>query len=172
MIELLRTRRSIRRFEDRPVSAEQRALLEEAILRAPSSRNRMPWRFVMVEDAATRRALARCKPSGAAFLAEAPLNVVICGVPQVTDVWIEDCAIAAIILQLEAHALGLGSCWGHVRNRRHDDATSASDYVLQLLDLPRDLEVLAIMGVGHPAEDKPGWPDEALDRRRIIRHGG
>ncbi len=170
MIDLLRTRRSIRRFEDRPLSTGQRALLEEALLRAPSSRNRMPWRYVMVEEEATRQALARCKPVGVAWLAQAPLNVVICGDPAATDVWVEDCAIAAIILQLEAHAIGLGSCWGQVRNRRHDDSRSASDYVLALLDLPRDLEVLAVMGVGHPAETKPGWPEDGLNHDRIIRH--
>ncbi len=169
MIELLRTRRSIRAFERRPVSSEHRALLEEALLRAPSSRNSQPWRFVMVQDASTRAALAQAKPGGGKFLADAPLNIVICGDPEQSDVYIEDCAIAAMLVQLQAHAMGLGSCWAQIRRRRHDPQIDASSYVLRLLGLPQRLEVVAIIGVGHPAERKPGWPADQLPTDKLVR---
>ncbi len=167
MIELLRTRRSIRAFQDRPLDPSQLALIEEALLRAPSSRNSRPWRFVMVQDAPTRLALSQAKPGGAKFLADAPLNVVICGDPELSDVYVEDCAIAAILVQLQAHAMGLGSCWAQIRGRRHDAKLDASSYVLRQLRLPTRLEVVAIVGIGHPAEDKPGWRSEQLSAERL-----
>lgn len=172
MIELLRTRRSIRAYQDRPVSPEHLALLEEALLRAPSSRNSRPWRFVLVQDAATRQALATAKPGGARFLADAPLNIVICGDPELSDVYVEDCAIAAVLVQLQAHAMGLGSCWAQIRNRRHGPGQDASSYVLRLLGLPTRLEIVAIVGVGYPAEDKPGWRAEELSPERLERLEG
>ncbi len=167
MIELLRTRRSVRAFQDRPISPEQQALLEEALLRSPSSRNSRPWRFVLVHDAETRQALAKAKPGGAKFLAEAPLAVVICGDPELSDVYVEDCSIAAIMVQLQAHAMGLGSCWAQIRNRRHGPKQDASSYVLRLLRLPTRLEVVAIVGIGHPDEDKPGWRTDQLDASKL-----
>ena len=169
MIDLLRTRRSVRRFDDRPIAAEQVTLLEEALLRAPTSRNSKPCRFVLVQGRARVSPLAACKPSGAAFLADAPLAAVICGDPSISDMWIEDGSIAATFLQLEAHALGLGSCWAQVRGRPHDEATDAEGWVRGHLGLPPHLRVLCIVGLGHPAEEKPGWPADALAPERITR---
>jgi len=172
MIELLRTRRSIRAFEDRPLSPDQIALLEEALLRSPTSRNSRSWRFVLVQDVPTRQALAKAKPGGGKFLADAPLNIVICGDPELSDVTVEDCAIAGMVVQLQAHAMGLGSCWAQIRNRRHDAKGDASSFVLRLLRLPTRLEVVAIIAVGHPAEQKPGWPAEQLGYDRLDRLKG
>ena len=167
MIDLLRTRRSIRKYTAEPVAAAARATLEEALLRAPSSRNRRPWEFVFVDDREKLEALARAKPHGASFLRGAALGIVICGDPAQCDVWVEDCSIAAFIAHAQAHALGLGSCWVQIRGRAHDDATSASAHVRQLLAIPEALEVLAIVGVGHPAESKEGWPEDKLARAKI-----
>ncbi|MFC1468202.1 nitroreductase family protein, partial [Verrucomicrobiota bacterium] len=119
MIELLRERRTIRRYETRAVEAQKVELLKETLLRSPSSRNFRPWEFCFVSDAAKLVELSECKPHGAAFLAGAPLGVVICADPARCDVWIEDASIAAILLQLTAQDLGLGSCWLQVRNRQH-----------------------------------------------------
>lgn len=69
MIELLRTRRSIRKFQPTPVGPEHMALLEEALMRSPTSRNSRSWRFVMVTDDDVRMALSVAKPGGARFLA-------------------------------------------------------------------------------------------------------
>ncbi len=169
MIELLRTRRSVRRFKDRPVSPEQLALLEEALLRAPSSRNSRPWSFVFVHDPALLAELARCKPGGAAFLAQAPLAVAICADPGRSDVWVEDCSIAAILLQLQAHALGLGSCWVQLRLRTHESGVPADERAGRILGLAPDTRVPTMVALGHPEEAKAGWPAAALPTDRISR---
>jgi hypothetical protein len=56
-----------------------------------------------------------------------------------------------------------------VRERRHADGSPASEHVCGLLGAPAGLEVLAVVGIGHPAEEKRGVPDAALPREKIHR---
>ncbi|MBW2526048.1 MAG: nitroreductase family protein [Deltaproteobacteria bacterium] len=167
MIELLRTRRSIRKFTPEPVD---RALVDqvvEAVLRAPSSRGRRPWEFVVVDDRSLLASLSRAKPHGASFLAGAPVGIVVCGDERRSDVWVEDCSIAAFIAHAAAHGLGLGSCWIQLRLRPHDDEQSAEQYVRGLLAIADPLRVHSIVALGHPAESKPGHELGSLDRCKI-----
>ncbi len=122
MIEILRKRRSIRKYRDKDIEPEIVELLKEAALRSPTSRNFRPWRFVFVENRGKLEALSKAKPSGSSFLAGARLGVVVCADEDESDVWIEDCSIASIILQLVGESLGLGSCWIQIRLRMHDDS--------------------------------------------------
>lgn len=170
VLSLLQKRRSIRRFQDRPVEEEKVEILREALLRSPSSRGRNPWEFVVVTDRTLLRQLAAAKEHGSAFLTGAPLVVVVAADPQRCDVWVEDCAIAAIILQLAAESLGLGSCWAQIRLREHDDGRSAEAYVKELLGLPEGCVVECIVGLGYPAEQKPGHPRDELAWEKIHRN--
>jgi nitroreductase len=170
MIDLLRSRRSIRRYTDQPIEAEKQALLEEALLRAPSSHHKRPWEFIFVQDRETLVRLARSKPHGSSFLAGAALGIVICGDSSLSDMWVEDCSIAAILVQLTAHSLGIGCCWVQIRARMHDDNTPAGDYIRQLLDIPLHLEVQAVIGAGYPADTPPGRPEDELLLHKISRH--
>jgi nitroreductase len=171
--ELIEKRRSIRRFKADPVQPRQIEKLAEAALRAPSSRGLNPWEFVFVTDRGMLERLATAKPHGASFLAGAALGVVVCGNPQVSDVWVEDTAIASIFLHLAAASLGLGSCWIQIRKRKHSDDVSAESFVAELLQIPVHLRVESIIAVGQPAESKPAHPRESLQREKIHlqRHG-
>jgi len=169
MIELLRTRRSIRKFTAEKIAPETIETLIEAALRAPSSRGINPWEFILVDDPELLRRLSQTKQHGSEFLKGAPLAVVVCADSSKSDVWIEDCSIAAIIIQLSAVSMGLGSCWAQIRNRRHDAEQSAESYVRELLGLPEQITVEAILGIGHPAEKKAPVPAGKLQRDRI-RH--
>jgi nitroreductase len=86
LIDLLRKRRSVRRFEERPVEEDTIDLLIESVLRAPSSRSLNPWEFVVVRDREMLTRLAQAKPHGAAFLKDAPLAFVVCADPARCDV--------------------------------------------------------------------------------------
>jgi len=169
MIELLRTRRSIRKFTAEKIAPETIEALIEAALRAPSSRGINPWEFILVDDPELLRRLSQTKQHGSEFLKGAPLAVVVCADSSKSDVWIEDCSIAAIIIQLSAVSMGLGSCWAQIRNRRHDAEQSAESYVRELLGLPEQITVEAILGIGHPAEKKAPVPAGKLQHDRI-RH--
>ena len=168
-IDLLRRRRSIRKFTDRIPHAAAVDLIKEALLRSPSSRGINPWEFIIVTDRRLLEKLARSKRHGSEFIAGAPLAVVILGDETKSDVWIEDCSIAAINVQILAVDLGLGSCWAQIRNRQHDGALSAEAYVQQLLDIPSHLRVGMIIAIGYPDEIKKPVAFEKLGRGKI-RH--
>ncbi len=167
MIELLRKRRSIRKFEQRPVEAEKVDLLMEAALRSPSSRGFNPWQFVVVTDPSTIAALAQSKPHGAAFLKAAPLAVAVCADPLKSDVWVEDVSIAAIILHLTATDLGLGSCWIQLRKREHADGRTAGSYAAGILGLPPGMEAAAIIAIGYPAQHPAPHPKDSLPYEKV-----
>ena len=136
MIELLRKRRSIRKFTAEKIAPEAIETLIEAALRAPSSRGFNPWEIILVDDPELLLKLSEAKHHGAEFLKGAPLGIVVCADSSRSDVWVEDCSIAAIIIQLTAVSLGLGSCWAQIRNRQHDAEKSAETYIRELLGLP------------------------------------
>lgn len=168
MIDLLRTRRSIRKFTRQEVTNTARAILQEAVLRAPSSHGRNSWRFVFVDDPALLESLSRAKPHGSSFLHFATLAIVVLGDETATDVWIEDSAIASFIAHVTAHSLGLGSCWVQIRARQHDDQQSAEAFIQELLDIPAHLRVESVIGIGHPAERKPGIAAADLDHGKVM----
>lgn len=168
-IDLIRSRRSIRKYQERPVENEKIDLLIETALRAFSSRNTQPWEFVVVTDSEILSRLSRARPSGLAFFENAPLAIVICADPSKTDVWVEDASIAGAFLHLAATDLGLGSCWGQIRKRDHSAGQSASDYVAKLLGLKDSLEVESMIAIGYPAEEKAPHPKESLQYDKISR---
>ncbi|MEZ5125243.1 MAG: nitroreductase family protein [Thermoleophilia bacterium] len=161
-IDLLRSRRSIRQFTDRAVEPEKIDLLVEAALRSPSSRGKNQWHFVVVTDPDKLAELATAKPSGSSLIGGAPLAIVVAGRPQDTDVWVEDTSIASLIIHLEAHDLGLGSCWVQLRLREHDETRSASEFVADVVGLGDEYLPEAIIAIGYPAAHKPGHPHTAL----------
>lgn len=169
LIDLLRNRRSIRRYQEKPVEPAKIDLLVEAMLRSPSSRSLNPWEFVVVEDRALLGELARAKAHGASFIKGAPLAMVICADPGKCDVWVEDCSIATLLVHLAAADLGLGSCWIQLRERQHDSGKSSESYVKELLGLADHLVVLAMVAIGYPAEEKPGHPADSLLWERVKR---
>ncbi|MBU0651264.1 MAG: nucleoside triphosphate pyrophosphohydrolase [Proteobacteria bacterium] len=167
MLELMRKRRSVRKFKKDRIAQTAMDDLKEAALRSPSSRGNRPWKFFFVQDAEVITRLSRCKESGSAFLKDASLAVVVCGDETVSDVWIEDCSIAAIIVHLAAESLGLGSCWIQVRNRRHNAESTSEDYVRNILGIAYPFRVLSIIAIGLPDEIKAGHPYESLDHGKV-----
>lgn len=167
LLELLRKRRSIRKFTGQKIEEEKLDILIEAALRSPSSRGLNPWEFVVVTDSGTIGELARSKTHGSSFLAGAPLAIVVCADPAKSDVWIEDTSIASLLLHLCAADLGLGSCWIQIRKRQHDEKTGSETYVKNILGLKPDMTVEAIVAIGYSAEEKPGRGDDTLLYERI-----
>jgi nitroreductase len=168
MLDILRKRRSIRRYKDREIEPEIIEQLKEAALRSPSSRGINPWRFLFVTDEAKLEELSKAKPSGSSFLKGARLGVVVSAKEDESDVWVEDCSIASIILQLTGQSLGLGSCWIQIRERMHSDHQSAEDYVKEVLHLPESTRVESMIAFGYPDENRSPVPKEELDYEKII----
>lgn len=161
--DLLLERHSIRRYTDQKLKAEDVKTILEAALLAPSSKSKRPWQFIVVDDKEKLSALAKCKKVAAHPIAGAAMAVVVVTNPELSDVFIEDATVAATYMQLQAAALGLGSCWIQVRNRFSEDGEPAEVMVQQLLDIPQYLPVECIVTFGYKNEErKPVDPSKLL----------
>jgi len=146
--EAIKNRRSIRKYDSRQIDAPTLDKLREALRLAPSACNFQPWRFILVQNELLRSDLAKacCNQN---WMAQAPLIVVGCGLPQNAYKTMAshynsievDLAIALDHLSLAATAEALGTCWIGAF-----DETA----VKKLLTIPDDHRVIAIMTVGHP----------------------
>ena len=167
MLDLLYHRRSTRKFLDRPVEIEKVKQLITAGLLAPSSKNNRPWEFLIVDEAEKLKVLSCTKTHGSSFLANTPLAIVVLGSPKKSDVWVEDCSIASLLIQLEAESIGLGSCWVQIRGRSHDEGLSAGEYIQRHFDIPADLEILSIIGIGYKGQERNVLNEHDLDWRKV-----
>jgi nitroreductase len=167
MIDLLRQRRSIRKYTNQKIEAEKIKVLKEALLRSPSSKNKNPWEFIFINDKTIINQLQTCKAHGTTPLITAPLAVVICADERITDVWVEDCSIASVLLQLSAQSLGLGSCWIQIRNRLHSNEISAERYIQNILEVPEYMKILSVVSIGYPVEWREGKDFEELQFEKI-----
>ena len=161
--DMLFTRHSIRKYTDEPIDGEHVKLLLEAALLAPSGKSVRPWEFVVVEDKEVLAKMSECRPFGSGPVAKCKLAIVVCGDPGKTDVWVEDCTIAATYIKLQAEALGLGSCWIQMRGRFDKDNNDSADLIRELLDIPGEQQVECIIVLGHKDEvRRPVDPDKLL----------
>ena len=165
--ELIRLRRSTRKFTAEELTQEQVELLLRAALMSPTSKRTNGWQFIVVDDKEMLAKLAQCKEAGAGLIVGAPLAIVVLADPMVSDVWIEDASIASIMIQLQAEDLGLGSCWVQVRERFTADGISADEVVRDLLDIPLQLQVLSIIAIGHKGQERKPFDEENLQWEKV-----
>jgi nitroreductase len=165
--DLITTRRSMRKYTDEEVSQDDVVCLMKAALKAPSSKGATSWQFIVIDDKDTLEKLSHCKEHGAAFIADAPLAIVVTADSTISDVWIEDAAVASILIHLQAEDLGLGSCWAQVRERLAPNGMPAGEYVRNLLGIPYPLEVLSVIAIGHKGMERKPFNDEHLQWEKI-----
>lgn len=139
-------RRSIREFTDQPVAAATLREIVQAGVWAPSGLNNQPWRFVIVTDAAIRTRLSEQTHYGHIVLAAPALIAVFLDRETVYDE-LKDAQSAGACIQnmlLAAEGLGLGAVWlGQILKNKEN--------VSRILGLSGDLELMAIIAIGHPS---------------------
>ena len=152
-------RRSIRAYLDTQVEDEKLNLVLEAARLSPSARNRQEWKFVVVKDRETRERLAEAA-SGKQFVAEAPVIIAACAteaeyvMPCGQPAGTVDTSIALSYLILQAHELGLGTCWLGAFNESE---------VKEILGIPTHVRVVAMTPLGYPAQSPEAKPRKSLD---------
>lgn len=159
---LVQTRRSHRKFTDEPINGDAVKLILRAGLMAPTSKSCRAWHFIAVEDKLDIEKISDAKDLGGKFLKGAPLLIVVTGSPMENDCWIEDGSIAAISMQYQAEELGLGSCWAQMDKRGLSDGTTATQVIQGVLDMPEDQQVLCVLGIGHPADERKPQNEDKL----------
>ena len=147
LYEAIRRRRSVRDYQEKPVEQDKLDRILEAARLAPSASNRQAWRFIVVRDAAKRRALAQASDQD--FVGQAPIvlaavslepdRLMHCQVPAGPV----DCAIALEHMALAAVAEGLGTCW---------IGAFYQDQVRQVLEIPPEAKVIELLTLGYPAD--------------------
>ena len=170
--ELIAKRRSVRKFSDRPVPREVVDRILAEALTAPSARNTRTSRLLVIDDPALVARMADMRDYGSGFLTGAPLAIVVLGDTSSSDLWRENAAITATVVQLACVDEGLASCWVHVngRPRRKDapDGETAADYLRQFLPIPDGSEPLCAIAAGS-SDFTPAPLPAADDAARIIR---
>ena len=164
-LDMLYTRRSVRRFTGKPVSDDQLHRLLLAGMNAPSCTDARDWSFIVIRDKALIQRMAEANGKYAApLLNGADIGLLVCGdlaraFPPAPDYWIIDCAIATENIHLAAHAMGLGSCWLGLYPQTH-----RVDAQRQLFGLPEHIVPHSILAIGHPAGDiDPRDPEARWD---------
>lgn len=165
--DLIKNRRSMRKFTDEELTQEEVVALLKAALMSPSSKRSNCWQFIAVDDKETLRQLSLCKEAGSAFVADAALAVVVVADPLASDVWIEDASVASIMIQLQAEDLGLGSCWVQVRERFTASGMPSGEYVQQLLDIPLQLQVVSVVAVGRKGMERKPFNEDHLQWEKV-----
>lgn len=158
LMQAIRARRSIRSYLDRPVEEEKLLAVLEAGRLAPSARNMQDWRFIVVSDPATRQRLAEAARDQQ-FVAQAPLVIAACGTSDLVmtcgqPAYAIDVAIALDHMILAAASLGLGSCW---------IGAFYEDRVKQILAVPPEVRVVALLPLGYPADMPAPRPRKSLE---------
>jgi len=161
-IDNIFARRSIRRYTKRQVEEKDLKRIIEAGMAAPSSRNRKPWHLVTVTERKTLDRLAEAHPYGKMLL-EATAAIAVCGDTGISpDYWVQDCSAATENILIAAAGLGVGTCWLGCHPR--EERVSA---IREVLGIPREIGILSLIALGHPAETKEPRTqyDESRDHR-------
>lgn len=166
LLNLLMKRRSIRIFKDENIKKDLIQNILKAGLLAPSSKNKKPVEFIIVEDKDMLLKLKECKAKGNIGLNTAPCAIVVIGDSEKSDVWIEDAAIAATYVQLEAENLGLGTVWIQMRKRFSEEGDSENE-VKELLNIPEQYGVLCIIAVGYKSESIRPYVEGDIDFSKV-----
>ena len=167
---LAKHRRSIRKYKSDAIEQEKVDSILRTALMSPASKRTNGWEFIVVDDKSLLKQLSECREHGSGFLADAPMAIVVTCDTQKSDVWFEDASIAATFIQLAASDLGLGSCWAQVYTRIYKDQMSSVSYVRGILDIPEQFEVLCIIGIGYPDEERKPFDEAKLNYEKIHKN--
>lgn len=159
MLKAIKERRAIRIFQHKSIEKAKIEEIKRAFLYAPSARNERRRQFVLVEDPQTIKKLAGMK-AHSSHLKDAPLVIVVCS--EDWQYWLEDCAIAAEHIWLEAVNQGLSSCWTQVKDSSTYTDQTSEDFVREVLNIPKNIRILCMMPIAYRAENKLSHSDSEL----------
>lgn len=159
LIQIMKNRRSIRKYTGDKIPNDKLNLILQAGLLAPSSKNIRPVELIVIEDKGTLKELSKSKQAGAGMLSDASCAVVVIGDTRKADAWIEDCSLVMGYMLLMAEDLGVAACWVQERLRKTFFRKDSGAYVKDLLAIPDYYEVEAILslGISQAVEEPRTW---------------
>ena len=159
VFEAIRTKRAVRKFQDKPLPEEIATVILNAGRRSQSAKNIQPWRFIVIQDKKILKELSECG-EWAGHLAGAALAVAIL-TPDPADKFqtMFDAGQAAAFMQLAAWELGVGSCPASIYE---------PEKARQILGFPPELHLRIALSFGYPAdEEKLSAPPKKGGRKSL-----
>jgi nitroreductase len=143
LVDVVLSRRSIRRYEQKEIPRDVLDKILEAGRQAPSAANKQPWHFIVLTDSEIKKKLSNRAFSR--FIKDAPVCIVGCAHKDlIAGKWsIVSTTIALENMVIAAWALGIGSCW---------IGDFSEEKVKKLLSIPESWNVVALISFGYPAE--------------------
>jgi len=157
LIDKVLSRRSIRAYAKKRIPTPVLNNILEAGRQAPSAGNRQPWHFIAITDEEIKQTLSWGRVNW--FIRDAPLTIVGCANTDTGNWSIVDTAIALQNMVIAAWVMGVGSCWL--------GAFKEGD-VKQLLNIPDNWKVVALITFGYPAEGESRFPANFQDMRERL----
>jgi nitroreductase len=168
MLDLIRRRRTIRRYTDERVSEEQVETLLEMAMCAPNRLDRQPWHFIVIRDKALQREIAEAyqvRP----YVEQASVIIAVGANPAESPTWMMDISAAAENLLLAATALGLGGAWFGAPDTALWDQTET--LAREALRIPPHIRIPTMLAIGYPAEERPPHGKHDRYNRTKVHYG-
>ncbi len=140
-IELIKRRRSIRDYADKPIAKEVLEQIVDAARFAPTARGVEPWEFIVITETGKLKKIADLAENGRFIASAAACIAVFCND---TKYYLEDGCAATQNLLLAAASLGVGSCWVA------GDKKPYAAEVAQFLNLPAAFKLISLVALGYP----------------------
>lgn len=166
LFDVMLKRRSVRNFKDEDISKKQLDKILQAGLLAPTSMNRKPCNFMVIENREKLDKLSKAKDHGADLIKGANKAIAVIADTWVADTWIEDSSIALTYMHLMAADLGLGSCWVQI-HLRSKDGVDAEEIVRDILQIDDHYRVVGILALGVPESVPEPHGLEDIDKDKI-----
>jgi nitroreductase len=164
VVETIRRRRSVRQFTGEGVSDETVNEVLESGSWAPSGKNNQPWKFAVIRDRVLKESLASLTHSGLIIREAAVCIAIFLDHPRVYDRTKDVQAVGACIqnMLLTIDSLGLGGVWlGEILKNK--------EKVKELLNGGEELELMAVVAFGHPAERLTDGERDPLEKNVFLR---
>ena len=164
IIDIIKSRRSIRKFTSEPVSEELVETILEAGSWAPSGLNNQPWRFAVIRDAGLRQAISELTHYSKVVMTAQVLIAVFLDTEKSYHREKDIQAVGACLqnMLLEAHSLGLGAVW-------LGEIIRSNEQIKAILGLSRELDLMAVVALGHPDEKPKSVKRKALKDLVVFR---
>ena len=176
ILELIQQRFSVRKYLPNAIEEEKLNIILESARLAPSASNSQPWHFYVVKDKEKIKGLSAKMTIGSnavinGFIQDAPIVIVATAGPIdilhkiasfiVNKRWYYiDVAIALEHMALAAWELGIGSCWvGWFEEKK----------IKNLLGIPANQEVIALLTLGYPNEERSPFPKHRKKLEEIVK---
>ena len=169
LIEVMRSRRSRRKYTEEQIPEEKLQQILQAGLLAPTSRGKRPWEYYVVKDKSVLERLSQAKRHGSALIAGCDTAIVVFADSELSDAWIEDSSIALAYMDLMASSLGIGGCWVQMRMRKDESGGDAEENVRQIMGVEEPFRIVGILALGVPAEKKEPYTLDELKWEKVHR---